>query len=98
LTMSGRMWFNSRRFGAVSSAVEHRLHTAGVTGSNPVLPTSPNKEKRPVQTGLFHFPDDTDYTFHDARSMFLPAAGRAAENVPPDKVVNSSILAKRDSR
>ena len=25
---------------AVSSAVEHRLHTAGVTGSIPVLPTS----------------------------------------------------------
>jgi hypothetical protein len=56
LTASGRMWFNSRRFGAVSSAVEHRLHTAGVTGSSPVLPTSPNIEKGSAPAGPFSFP------------------------------------------
>ena len=38
--------YNSR-CGVVSSAVEHCLHTAGVTGSNPVPPTSPTIYRLP---------------------------------------------------
>jgi hypothetical protein len=45
---------------------------------------------------LFHFPA-ADYLFHAARSMVLPAAGRAAAKLPPDRVASSRILANRDS-
>jgi hypothetical protein len=40
---------------AVSSAVEHCLHTAGVTGSNPVPPTSINKRNPLRNQGVFAF-------------------------------------------
>lgn len=36
------LWFNAAHYRAVSSAVEHCLHTAGVTGSIPVPPTRIN--------------------------------------------------------
>ena len=39
---------------AVSSAVEHRLHTAGVTGSSPVLPTMHGAVVKSVITPACH--------------------------------------------
>jgi AAA domain len=37
---------------ALGSAVEHRLHTAGVSGSNPLAPTNPTVEKNSTKRSL----------------------------------------------
>lgn len=54
----GRAPYYRDRFGAVSSAVEHCFHTAGVTGSSPVPPTiilhspaRPGHSARPPSSG-----------------------------------------------
>ena len=41
LTATGFSRKHLRTHGQLAQLVEHRLHTAGVTGSSPVLPTMP---------------------------------------------------------
>jgi hypothetical protein len=46
----------SSLYGAISSAVEHCLHTAGVVGSNPTSPTilsEPFRRRSPERWSLF---------------------------------------------
>ena len=61
----------SGRFRAISSVVEHCLHTAGVTGSNPVSPTG-KPQVRVLTWGFFMITSSPKW----APSGRTPAGGR----------------------
>src|ERR1700722_7767902 len=83
--------YNCRLLWMVSSAVEHCLHTAGVTGSIPVPSTrfadTAEKSPRRFAGGFFHCATHMKQTRNRARTKFPPAP-----NQPPRKAAAARFL------
>ena len=63
-----------RTHGQLAQLVEHRLHTAGVTGSSPVLPTMPTQRGQP--------PSIFGAVVQSVRTPACHAGGRGFKSLP----------------
>ena len=74
LTAQGFSRKHLRTHGQLAQLVEHRLHTAGVTGSSPVLPTMPTQRGQP--------PSIFGAVVQSVRTPACHAGGRGFKSLP----------------
>ena len=74
LTAPGFSRKHLRTHGQLAQLVEHRLHTAGVTGSSPVLPTMPTQRGQP--------PSIFGAVVQSVRTPACHAGGRGFKSLP----------------